>query len=174
MSKRKQIDNKNEQKENDIHIYANKSKNIEKICLICGDNIPKRDIQKNKLKCKHFFCGDCYYDYLKEKINNNNFLQINCPQKDCEEIIDSNMIIKILMNDKALLEKYNKLVKRNQLMLDPNIQLCPFPDCESYAKKGTNKYVKCIENKHKFCFVCLKNWHGDSPCKDSSLYYKSF
>ena len=33
------------------------------------------------------------------------------------------MIVQILVNDKALLEKYNKLIKRNQLMLDPNIQL---------------------------------------------------
>ena len=50
-------------------------------------------------------------------------------------------------------------------MLDPNIQLCPFPDCESYAEKGKNKYVKCKQNNHQFCFNCLKNWHGNEKCK---------
>ena len=55
-------------------------------------------------------------------------------------------------------------------MLDPNKQLCPFPDCESYAIKiKKSKYVKCIQNKHEFCFICLKDWHDNTPCKDSSL-----
>ena len=52
-------------------------------------------------------------------------------------------------------------------MRSPDIQLCPFPDCESYAKKiDNNKYVNCIQNGHKFCFNCLKEWHGNEPCKD--------
>jgi len=51
-------------------------------------------------------------------------------------------------------------------MIDPNIQLCPYPDCESYAKKDeNNKFVSCIENKHKFCFNCLKDWHENEECK---------
>ena len=157
------------QNTNDVNIYVRKSVIKTKLCLICGDNLIKNDYKINELKCSHYFCADCYYNYIKEKINNNQFLQINCPQKDCEEIIGNNMIVKIIMNDKPLLDKYNKLVKRNQLMLDPKIQLCPFPDCESYAKKGQSKYVKCIGNKHQFCFNCLKQWHDNIPCKDSSI-----
>ena len=50
-------------------------------------------------------------------------------------------------------------------MINPNIQLCPYPDCESYAKKEeNNKFVSCIENKHKFCFNCLKEWHNNEEC----------
>ena len=161
--------NQNNQNPNDVNIYVDKAFSG-KICSICGENISKDDLKKFKLRCKHFFCADCYYEYIKEKINNNQFLQINCPQKDCEEIIGSNMLVKILINDQELLNKYNKLIKRNQIMLDPNKQLCPFPDCESYAIKiKKSKYVKCIQNKHKFCFICLKDWHDNTPCKDSSL-----
>ena len=158
---------KNGNKQNDVNVYIQKSNN--KICIICGENLKPSEVRRNKLKCKHFACTDCYYEYIKEKINNNKFLDIKCPQEDCQQIIQYNMIVQILVNDKALLEKYNKLIKRNQLMLDPNIQLCPYPDCESYAKKTKNKYVKCIEKKHKFCFICLKDWHGNIPCKDSTL-----
>jgi hypothetical protein len=51
-------------------------------------------------------------------------------------------------------------------MINPKIQLCPYPDCESYAKKEeNNKFVSCIENKHKFCFNCLKDWHNNEECK---------
>ena len=50
-------------------------------------------------------------------------------------------------------------------MLNSEVQLCPYPDCESYAKKGKNKYVTCIHNGHNFCYKCLKNWHGKESCK---------
>ena len=62
------------------------------------------------------------------------------------------------------MEKYHKLKERRQIMIDPNIQLCPYPDCQSYAEKGNNKYVKCKQKKHQFCFNCLKNWHGNKRC----------
>ena len=51
-------------------------------------------------------------------------------------------------------------------MMDPNVQLCPFHNCESYAYKNENtNNVTCIENKHKFCFNCLEKWHDGEPCK---------
>ena len=33
-------------------------------------------------------------------------------------------------------------------------------------QKSKNKYVKC-ENGHKFCFECLRPWHGDDSCEKS-------
>ena len=59
-------------------------------------------------------------------------------------------------------------------MLDPNIQLCPFPDCDSYAKRSNTKYkyVSCIKYNHKFCFFCLKDWHGEEKCEN--IVDKSF
>ena len=55
------------------------------------------------------------------------------------------------------LEKYMKLRERKQLIPDPDIQLCPYPDCESYAKKiNDNKYVSSVRNGHKFCLIVFK------------------
>ena len=161
---------KKNKKNNNENIYAiKKNPKKERICLICGDIIKFADIKKNKINCEHLFCSDCMFEYLKEKINNNQFLDILCPKEGCKKIIDSNLIVKFLYKDEELLKKYNKLVKRNQLLLDPKIQLCPYPDCESYAKKRNNKYVKCIHKGHQFCFNCLKGWHGKSPCENNSL-----
>ena len=130
----------------------NENKKIQNVnCLICEEKLSNNELKKNILNCLHLFCDDCYYNYFKEKINiYNNFIETK------------------LINDIQLLEKYKKLRNRKQLMLNPNIQLCPFPDCESYGEKGDNKYVSCFDKGHQFCFNCLKDWHGEKPCEIES------
>ena len=78
------------------------------------------------------------------------------------------ILLKEFYKDISLLEKYKKLNKKRHLMLNPNIQLCPFPDCDSYAKRENSniKYVSCIKYKHKFCFNCLKDWHYNKKCEN--------
>ena len=154
------LSNKNN-KEKDNSIYNLK---INQNCLICNDELTESEKKNNFLDCHHILCSSCYYEYLKENINSINVIDIKCPAKDCNEILYNNFIEKLLINDIPLLNKYKKFVNRRQLILNPNIQLCPFPDCESYAKKGKNKYVTCIHNNHKFCFKCLKDWHGEKEC----------
>ena len=155
--------------ENENHSsYNNSSMEINDNCLICEEKLTEEEKKDNLLKCNHIFCNDCYFEYLKEKVNSNQIDIIKCPQKDCQIILKNNFIQQKLFNDTNLLEKYVILEKRRQLMLDPDIQLCPYPDCESYAKKvKNNNYVCCIEKKHKFCFNCLKDWHGKKKCDDS-------
>ena len=138
------------------------------VCLVCDEKLKEKEKRNNYLECYHYFCDDCYYEYFKEKISNNQIGRIKCLQKDCDTILSSNFIEKILYRDIPLLEQYKNLESRRQLILNPNIQLCPYPNCESYAKKDANtNYVCCIKNKHKFCFNCLKDWHGNKKCDDS-------
>ena len=138
------------------------------VCLVCDEKLKEKEKRNNYLECYHYFCDDCYYEYFKEKISNNQIGRIKCLQKDCDTILNSNFIEKILYRDIPLLEQYKNLESRRQLILNPNIQLCPYPNCESYAKKDANtNYVCCIQNKHKFCFNCLKDWHGNKKCDDS-------
>ena len=51
-------------------------------------------------------------------------------------------------------------------MKDPNKKLCPYPNCNSYLelKDIKNRYITCL-NRHKYCFLCLKKPHGNSPCE---------
>ena len=135
-----------------------------KECGICGDEIISDDMAKIKLPCKHFFCADCWGEYLKEKINNANVYKISCMQNKCGYILEEKFIKSIIGSDNALLDKYNKFLSRKKLM-DSNkkIKFCPIPDCDGYAEKKKGKYVKCNFG-HEFCFECLQKPHGKKKC----------
>ena len=156
---------KNSVEMNEIFIYKDGIKEMNEYCLICENQLTMEELINNFIECFHGFCDSCYYDYLKEKINNNNVENIKCPQKDCNIVLFDNFIENHLLDDIPLLEKYIKFKERKQLSKDPNIQLCPYPNCESYAvKNDKNLKVTCLKG-HKFCFNCLKNWHGNEKCK---------
>ena len=153
---------------------SNKSSsiNINK-CLICAEKLSDNEKEDNSLSCSHLICNSCYFLYLKEKINNNHIDKITCCQKDCKTILYNEFIRKKIQQDKELFDKYEKLKKRRQIMLNHNIQLCPIADCDSYAKKiDKNIFVKCIDNNHEFCFNCLKGWHIGKEC-DTKIENKS-
>ena len=161
--------------------YKNKERNdslnkfkINETCLICDEKLNEKEKENNFIECHHAFCSDCYYNYLKGNIDSNNIISIKCPQNECQQILYNNFIEKMLINDIPLLDKYKKLVNRRQLILNPNIQLCPYPDCESYAKKGKNKYVSCVHNNHKFCLNCLKSWHEQKRCENKNILEEKF
>ena len=148
---------------NNIHNILEENKQMNDNCLICNEKLTKEEFDNNFVECFHGFCDDCYFNYFREKINNNDIEKIKCPEKNCNNIIYNDFIEKKIIKDISLLEKYKKLKEKNQLMYDPNIKFCPYPDCDSYAKKGKNKFVIC-KNGHKFCFNCLKNWHENKSC----------
>ena len=146
---------------------------INENCLICDEKLTQQERIDNFIECFHIFCNDCYYEFIKEKVNNNFIEGIKCPHHDCQTKLFDDFIEQKLLRDIPTLDKYKKLKEKRQLMLNPNIQLCPFPDCDSYAiKEGNNKYVSCIKYNHKFCFNCLKDWHGEEKC--DNLLDKSF
>ena len=140
-------------------------------CRVCGDNVPSGDLYKIRLPCKHIFCVDCWKEYLKEKINNANVYKIKCMEHKCGQILQENFIKKILDKDTALLEKYDKFLKRQKILdSSKNIKFCPIPDCDGYAEKKFSKNVKC-NNGHEFCFECLAAPHccGCSKVIDSGF-----
>ena len=134
-------------------------------CGICGELI--NNPYRVKLKCEHYFCNDCYIDYLKEKITNANVSKILCMQHGCGTILETKFIKKILEGNKDLIEKYDKFLQRKKMLEQSDkIRFCPIPDCEGYAeKKGKNKYVKCNYG-HEFCFDCGSKPHGRKKCED--------
>ena len=135
-----------------------------KECGVCSDEISSADLGKVRLPCKHYFCVDCWLEYLKEKINNANVYKISCMEHKCGYILEEKFIKAIIGSDNTLIEKYDKFLSRKKLM-DSNkkIKFCPIPDCDGYAEKKKSKYVKCNFG-HEFCFDCLQQPHGKKKC----------
>jgi len=51
-------------------------------CLICDSN--EFYIEKIKLNCYHKFCFDCWFSYLKGKIESNKILDLKCMNYECQ------------------------------------------------------------------------------------------
>ena len=141
-------------------------------CLLCEE----ADDLKS-LNCGHLFCRDCWFHYFEQKITEA-VTDILCMENDCSEKAPENFILEILAENKDLLSKFQRYKKNQEIMNDPNSKFCPIKGCDSYGtrKDASEKYIKCKKG-HKFCFVCLKGWHGDEGCdkeieKDFQLWKK--
>ena len=133
-------------------------------CEVCFGKINEEDKEFNNINCEHLFCTQWWFNYLKTLIIEAKVDKIKCMKNDCNEIITREFILKHISEDNILVEKYNKFLKRNEILKDKNKKLCPKPDCDSFLEKNDlTKYVVC-ENGHWFCFECLNPPHGHKPC----------
>ena len=158
--------------ENEIEIDDDKLKFIEKkeekdfTCNICGENIKlnSSNVTKNS-KCGDEYCNHCWFSYLRSKIEEGYVNKIKCMNYTCKEILSDTFIRNIIKDNKTLIEKYEKFLAKTEILNNPNKKFCPKKGCESYAEKiGKEKYVQC-KNGHKFCFNCMRDWHGKEECE---------
>ena len=136
------------------------------ICQICSDSfdINSPDIIKND-KCGDMYCSHCWFSYLQSKIDEG-YGNIKCMNYNCKETLSEEFIKKIIKDNKQLVEKFKKFSIKMEVLNNPNKKFCPVQNCDSYAEKiGKNKYVTCKKG-HKFCFNCLKQWHGNEKCEE--------
>ena len=135
-------------------------------CLICFDGVADDD-KFACLKCKHTFCHSCWYEYLNEKIGNAKVSKLTCMQHGCKEILNEDFILHDIEEYPDLIQKYNRFKKKLDVLENPNKKFCPQPNCDGVAerKDEKEKYVTCDQG-HKFCFVCLKDWHGRKKCQN--------
>ena len=132
-------------------------------CLICLEGFEESN--GTKLPCGHFCCENCLFNYLKTEIESAKVAKIKCFIKDCEYTISEAFILSKLSNDHNLTDKYKIFKQRAEIFLSKDKKFCPEPDCNSYLQESANKYVQC-ESGHKYCYVCLKPWHGSEPCDE--------
>jgi len=129
---------------NDINL--NKSNiediNIDILCEIClGDIFDPFD-----LECNHKFCRECIKEYIINKINNSDVLQIECPLgiTKCKISIDE-FHIKLLILEHDF-SRYKKFLNRAKIAKIPDSIFCPFTNCDSYALN--NKCSKHLIEKN--------------------------
>ena len=143
------------------------------ICLICSN-------EKNNsffaLNCGHQFCGECWTEYLKEKIKYPlEALQVKCPQDGCTCIIYESIYRKYLKDNKKSLEKLNKAIYKNFLDHNSSIKHCPNEQCKYLVKSAKHTYTNEIECPcgTYYCFNCLKEAHRPCPCELVDKFMKT-
>ena len=132
----------------------------DKICLICFES---NITEKTTLQCGHLCCEYCLFHYIRSKIEDAKVSTIKCFYRKCDCIIKENLILKVIEGNTKLINKYTIFKQRAIIFFSKDKKFCPEPDCTSYLQEDpTNKYVQC-ENGHKYCYICLKKWHDDTP-----------
>lgn len=146
-------------------------------CLVCYTS--KDDIDNPKdnflsLSCGHYFCSDCWGEYLLEKTKEvNTAILSSCPQVGCNCMVPESVFIKILeKNNSSAFRAYIKSVLKNFTDFNSTVKCCPSPGCDSYIyceQKG-NKEVTCLYCEQSFCFKCLNEGHKPCTCEMVSVW----
>jgi len=167
---REKIENSNKLNNNKLTLLDLEKdiNNENNICLICYEEIKNEDLEKIKINCGHLFCFDCWIEYIEEKLKS--FDNIICMEKTCKKEISNEKIKELIINNEKLLNNFEKYLINKEILKNPNKKFCPYPDCNGIGimenlENEKEKYIKCT-NGHKFCFFCLKNWHGKKLCKE--------
>ncbi|KAJ3598177.1 hypothetical protein NHX12_001689 [Muraenolepis orangiensis] len=84
-----------------------------------------RDCFPDIMTCHHRSCADCLRQYLRIEISESR-VNISCPE--CSERFNPHDI-RIILGDRALMEKYEEFMLRRWLVADPDCRWCPAPDC---------------------------------------------
>ena len=135
-------------------------------CRICDGDLSPEEQKNNYLSCQHFFCDDCWYEQLKQKITDNQVMEMTCANFKCPVKLTEQFIYSHLKGDKKLEQKYEDFKIKSSIANDPNKKFCPTPNCKSFLQKELdNKFVSC-QNGHQWCYECLKAWHKDSTCEE--------
>ncbi|KAM3602662.1 uncharacterized protein V6R79_008432 [Siganus canaliculatus] len=115
--------------------------------------------------CSHRTCSDCLRQYLRIEISESR-VGIACPQ--CPETL-APLDVRAILDDRALLERFEEYHLRRFLAADPDTRWCPAPDC-SYAviAYGCAECPKLSCGREgcdtEFCYHCRQLWHPNQTC----------
>ncbi|XP_057683500.1 E3 ubiquitin-protein ligase RNF19A-like isoform X2 [Corythoichthys intestinalis] len=124
-----------------------------------------RDRFPDIMTCHHRSCADCLRQYLRIEISESR-VNICCPE--CSERFNPHDIAMIL-DDRALMEKYEEFMLRRWLVAEPDCRWCPAPDC-GYAviAFGCASCPKITCGREgcgtEFCYHCKQLWHPNQTC----------
>ncbi|XP_068603150.1 E3 ubiquitin-protein ligase RNF19B [Brachionichthys hirsutus] len=131
------------------------------LCLVRqpADQLPEL------LGCSHRSCLCCLRQYLRIEITESR-VQLSCPE--CAERLAPQQVADIL-DDTALLEKYEEFLLRRCLASDPDCRWCPAPDCGfAVIASGCASCPRLVCRREgcgaEFCYHCKQAWHPNQTC----------
>ncbi|XP_067862723.1 E3 ubiquitin-protein ligase RNF19B isoform X1 [Heptranchias perlo] len=136
-------------------------------CPLCLVRHPQENVPEI-MTCHHRSCLDCLRQYLRIEITESR-VNISCPE--CSERLNPHDI-RIILNDQALMEKYEEFMLRRYLASDPDCRWCPAPDCGyaviAYGCASCPK-ITCGRDGcgTEFCYHCKQLWHPNQTCDNA-------
>ncbi|XP_061742832.1 E3 ubiquitin-protein ligase RNF19B [Nerophis ophidion] len=133
-------------------------------CPLCLLSQPRCNFPR-LTTCSHRTCSDCLRQYLRIEISESR-VGIACPQ--CPETL-APLDVRAILDDGALLERFEEYHLRRFLAADPDTRWCPAPDC-SYAviAYGCAECPKLSCGRDgcdtDFCYHCRQLWHPNQTC----------
>ena len=111
------------------------------------------------LDCQHRFCHDCVKEHFGSLIRSRQLEKIVCPDDTCKRKVSIKEILRVIKEDKALLDKY---VDFSVNQVDLLTRFCVKPGCEGQvrAKDINATKLKCPICSTAVCFKCRDAWHG--------------
>uniref|UniRef100_A0A915DCM3 RBR-type E3 ubiquitin transferase n=1 Tax=Ditylenchus dipsaci TaxID=166011 RepID=A0A915DCM3_9BILA len=87
-------------------------------CGICSE-----DKSLTGFQCGHFFCGECWSQYLSKVVLDGNFL-ILCPEFKCKSLLDNDSVFSLARSSEVS-AKYKKLLVKSFVQHKKQVAACP-------------------------------------------------
>jgi len=132
-------------------------------CPICCSQITAEN--SDALKCKHFFCANCWKMYLQTELTKGkNFIFVKCPYEGCEYRVLHSIIKKYL--DKSNFDKFENFLLMSFTDDNKALKWCPREKCgyiiENFGPSKTEVTCKC---GYSFCHACSIGSHMPATCE---------
>jgi ariadne-1 len=135
------------------------------VCGMCYGDYPCTEMRG--LECGHYFCTDCYTNYLEDSVLSRGLEAIftTCPDSVCPSIVGEDLFKALL--SKPLFEKYCHLVVRSYVERRSTVKWCPAPGCEFAVEypKERSRIIVC-HCGFSWCFKCGADAHQPLSCDD--------
>lgn len=133
-------------------------------CKICFEGVPLGHAYH--LNCGHMYCKQCVKEFINEKINNREVLELKCPEEGCDLRFAKEHISHLC--DEEIFEKYIKFREDYEVSMNKKLRWCPRPNCGRYVENPEGKtHFKCACGMD-VCFDCGSEWQDDHHCKGNS------
>uniref|UniRef100_A0A8D0CEI9 RBR-type E3 ubiquitin transferase n=1 Tax=Scleropages formosus TaxID=113540 RepID=A0A8D0CEI9_SCLFO len=133
-------------------------------CPLCLVRQPAEQLPP-LLGCSHRSCLCCLRQYLRIEISESR-VQLSCPE--CAERLAPRQVA-LILDDAALVDKYEEFLLRRCLASDPDCRWCPAPDCGfAVIASGCASCPRLVCRREgcgaEFCYHCKQVWHPNQTC----------
>eukprot|EP01017_Pseudomicrothorax_dubius_P037864 TRINITY_DN5605_c0_g2_i9.p1 TRINITY_DN5605_c0_g2~~TRINITY_DN5605_c0_g2_i9.p1 ORF type:complete len:718 (+),score=63.98 TRINITY_DN5605_c0_g2_i9:49-2154(+) len=134
------------------------SVNLGAACPICYEKFDNNKVEL--LNCKHFYCKDCLYSHVKERLDDSSLLPVGCPH--CSALIPLFNLLSLLSQDE--IRRLSKLALSKFLIQNTEKYFtCATVDCPGIGF-CEDKFLDCQFCERETCNDC-KAQHNGLTCE---------